>query len=196
MGETKSASLDVLLPTVSRKRCPHFDSKNILENVKFKFKLRFFVNFTVNSCSRPYLHDAGEQTLGARAHVHGADRQPQGVDANHHNSSRIHAAHSLAAALGQVMAMVVMPRRSSIRMSLDDNGVLCYASFSATNSPVLRPSAGDCCAAVAPALRHLRTRFAFSPCAIATAATDGPAARTPPIPGISVPHCAPAVVRA
>ena len=43
MDETKYASLDVLLPTVSRKRCPHFDLKNILENVKFKFKLRFFV---------------------------------------------------------------------------------------------------------------------------------------------------------
>ena len=97
-----------------------------------------------------HLHDSGEQTLGARAHVHGTDRQPQGVDANHRSSSSIHAAHSLAAALGQVMTMVVMPRRSSIRMSLDDNGVLCCASFSATNSPVLRPSASDCRAAVAP----------------------------------------------
>ena len=48
------------------------------------------------------LHDAGEQSIGAGAHVDGAGGQPQGLDlyqghADHRNHSRSHAAQSPAA---------------------------------------------------------------------------------------------------
>lgn len=44
------------------------------------------------------------------------------------------------------------------------------AGLRATNSPAPRPGAGTC-GEVAAAFRHLRTRLAFRPCTIATAAT-------------------------
>src|SRR3990167_3232695 len=76
------------------------------------------------------------------------------------------------------MLIVVAPRRSSIRMSQGDTGAPCAASATAMNSfPVFLA-----CASAAPGMptavakrRHLCTRFAFNPCAIATAATDAPA---------------------
>ena len=75
------------------------------------------------------------------------------VEAGTKRMAAVMSTRSVGRPVGQVMAMVVAPRRSSIRMALDDNGVLCCASFSATNSPVLRPSAGDC------HLRHQRLRL-------------------------------------
>src|SRR3990167_5974389 len=76
------------------------------------------------------------------------------------------------------MLIVVAPRRSSIRMSQGDTGAPCAASATAMNSfPVFLA-----CASAAPGMptavakrRHLCTRFAFNPWAIATAATDAPA---------------------
>src|SRR3990167_2367511 len=76
------------------------------------------------------------------------------------------------------MLIVVAPRRSSIRISQGDTGAPCAASATAMNSfPVFLA-----CASAAPGMptavakrRHLCTRFAFNPCAIATEATDAPA---------------------
>lgn len=62
-------------------------------------------------------HDLGEQTVRSGTHVHGLGCEPHGVDADHRSSSRIQAAHSGAAATGQVALMVVDPRRSSMRIS-------------------------------------------------------------------------------
>ena len=64
-----------------------------------------------------HMHDAREQTLGTGAHVHRLDRQPQGVDADHRSNSRIQAAHSTAAAAGQVTVIAIAPRRSSTWIS-------------------------------------------------------------------------------
>ena len=73
-----------------------------------------------------HLYDAGQQSFGASAYVHGPDRQPQRVDADHRrdsiNNSRIQAAHSAAAAIGQVIFMAAAPRRSSIWMSTGAGG--------------------------------------------------------------------------
>lgn len=44
-------------------------------------------------------------------------RQPHRVDADHRSSSRIQAAHSLAALAGHLTVIAVAPRCSSIRMS-------------------------------------------------------------------------------
>ena len=64
-----------------------------------------------------HMHDPREQPLGAGAHVHWLDRQPQGVDADHRSNSRIQAAHSAAAATGQVTVIAIEPRRSSTWIS-------------------------------------------------------------------------------
>ena len=82
----------------------------------------------VPDARRKHLHDARKQTLGARAHVHGLDGQPQRVNLNqwhcHHRShSRNQVAHSSTAWVGQWMLIVVEPRRSSMRMSPGDTGV-------------------------------------------------------------------------
>ena len=60
---------------------------------------------------------ARQRRLGAGAHVQRLDRQPHRVDADHCSNSRIQAAQSLAAAIGQVTFTAVAPRRSSMRMS-------------------------------------------------------------------------------
>ena len=64
-----------------------------------------------------HMHGAREQPFGAGAHVHRLDREPQRVDADHRGNSRIQAAHSAAAATGQLTLMAVEPRRSSTRIS-------------------------------------------------------------------------------
>ena len=62
-------------------------------------------------------HHAGQRRLGAGTHVQRLDRQPHRVDTDHRSSSRIQAAKSAAADSGQVIVIVVAPRRSSIWMS-------------------------------------------------------------------------------
>src|SRR6202012_1892871 len=62
------------------------------------------------------LNDASQGGLGAGAHVQWRRREPHGVDADQRSSSRIQAAHASAAAAGPVTAMVVEPRRTSMRM--------------------------------------------------------------------------------
>ena len=63
-----------------------------------------------------HLHDAREQSVGADAHVHRFDREPQGIDADQRRISRSQAAHASAALVGHVTAMVVGPRWSSMRI--------------------------------------------------------------------------------
>jgi hypothetical protein len=117
-------------------------------------------------------HDVGKQAIGACSHVYG---QPQQVHADHRSSSRIQAAHSLVAALGQVMAMVVAPRRSSIRMSapswcVERAGEL---TETGTNSPTL---IGRAAAPSRSSRRQRCTTLALMPCDSATLATDTPGA--------------------
>jgi len=68
-------------------------------------------------CTTEHLNHSGEQSIAASAHVDGLDGQPHRVDANHRSSSRIQAAHSDAAAQGQLTLIAIGPRRSSTRMS-------------------------------------------------------------------------------
>lgn len=73
-----------------------------------------------------HLRDAGQQALCAGTHVHGPDRKPQCVDADHRSNSRNQAAHAAAAVIGQVVFMAAVPRRSSIWMSTGAGGdVVC-----------------------------------------------------------------------
>jgi hypothetical protein len=60
---------------------------------------------------------AGQRRFGARSHVQRIDGKPHGFQPDHRSSSRIQAAQSPAAAAGQVMVILVAPRRSSMRMS-------------------------------------------------------------------------------
>ena len=82
------------------------------------------------------VHDAGQCGVGAGAHVQRFDGQPHRVHADHRSSSRIPAAQSAAAAIGQVTLIVVVPRRSSIRMSAAAAGE--YANGNAMNSAPAR----------------------------------------------------------
>ena len=70
------------------------------------------------------LHHTGQQPIGASAHVCGLSGQPKAVDADHRSNWRIQAAQSGAAVMGQVISMVVAPRRSSILIT---GGVCCVA---------------------------------------------------------------------
>ena len=65
------------------------------------------------------LHHAGQQPIGAGAHVHRVDGQPDCVDADHRSISRNQTAHALACDAGQRMVIVVAPRASSMWMSGD-----------------------------------------------------------------------------
>lgn len=62
-------------------------------------------------------HNARQQALGAGAHVDRVCGQPHRFDTDHRSSSRIQAAHSLAALAGQVTVTAIGPRRSSMRTS-------------------------------------------------------------------------------
>jgi hypothetical protein len=133
-----------------------------------------------------HLHDAGQQSFGARAHVHGVDRKPQRVDADQRSNSRIQAAHSAAAVIGQVIFRAAAPRRSSIWMSTGAAGDVVCAMETGTNCGTLAAVlagkvAGPGGDMTAPSrsrasLRQPCTMFAFTPCDIATLATDAPGA--------------------
>src|SRR5439155_1754302 len=118
--------------------------------------------------------DASQCSLGAGSHVQRLNGQPHCVDADHFSSSRIHAAHSVAADAGHVIATDVVPRRSSMRMSAAATGVD-GASGSAMNRSMLGAGVAASSQGLARR-RHLCTRLAFRPCASATLATDAPGA--------------------
>jgi hypothetical protein len=101
---------------------------------------------------------ARRRGLGARAHVQRLHGQPPRLDADHHSSSRIQMPNSAAAAIDQVTAIDVGPRRSSMRVS-------------ARGSPGVGRAMGMNSAGVAlgstvaagrrASRRHLCTRLAF-----------------------------------
>ena len=110
------------------------------------------------------LHHAGQQSIGAGAHVDGMNRQPDGVDPDHRSSSRIQAAHSSAPAQGQLTLIAVAPRRSSMRMSAGA-GTL-GANVSATNDVDATPlliAADEAPLRRSAATTQRRARFALMP---------------------------------
>jgi hypothetical protein len=123
---------------------------------------------------RPRRSEYGDHTrqrrLCAGSHVQGRYCEPDGLNANHRSSSRIQAAHSLAADTGQVMAMLVWPWRNSIRMS-GTGAAGAGAGASATGTKV---GTGATCALAPISRRHLCTTLALIPCDRATCAMDAP----------------------
>ncbi|WP_457325972.1 hypothetical protein, partial [Roseateles sp. P5_E11] len=76
--------------------------------------------------------------FSASAHVQGLYRQPHGVDADHRSSSRIQAANSAEALIGQATTIETAPRRISTRTSAGVAlGVVGTVSGNAMNSLVL-----------------------------------------------------------
>src|SRR6478672_12273411 len=121
------------------------------------------------------LDHAGQEPLGAGAHVDRLDRQPDRVDSDHRSSSRIQAAHCNAAAHGQVTVIAVAPRRSSMRMAAGASsaGGNCAGTKAVATTPM------EVLASAPPPRRSAsrtqrRARFALTPWAIATAALDTP----------------------
>lgn len=126
------------------------------------------------------LHDAGQKPISAGTHVHGPGGKPQRIDAGPRSNSRIHVAQSADAEVGQVICIVVAPRRNSMRMSGGAAATACDGIASAMNVPapswVSARAAGRAVAA-SVTRRHLCTRLAFNPCVIATLATDASGCR-------------------
>ena len=121
------------------------------------------------------LHHAGQQAVDSGAHVDGLYRQPDGVDPDHRRSSRIHAAHSNAAAQGQLTRIAIRPRRNSMRRSAG-------AASAGGNCTATKPVGTALLAVVANAApphrsasrTQRRARFELTPWAIAVAAIDTP----------------------
>ena len=67
------------------------------------------------------LHHTDQQPVGAGAHVHRVDGQPDRVDADHRSISRSQTAQAPACDAGQRMTIVVGPRESSMWMSGGDS---------------------------------------------------------------------------
>ena len=100
--------------------------------------------------------------------------------------ARDQAAHFAAAAIGQMIFMVVASRRSSIWMSMgagspaiasNDTGTNCGGPFRVIAAELTGTPTGPLGNRAAPSrlrasLRQPCTRFAFRPCAIVTFATD------------------------
>lgn len=116
-------------------------------------------------CAKDMDH-ARQRRFAARAHVQRIDGQPHGRNADNRSSSRIQAAQSPAAAVGQVIVMFVEPRRSSMRMSD------CTARVGAGRATGTNEATGN---GVALARRHHScTTLALILCDSAAPATDAP----------------------
>lgn len=113
--------------------------------------------------------DPTERCVRAGAHVQRLHRQPHCVDPDHFNNSRNHTAQSAEHSVGRLIDTVVGPRLSSIRMSGKEVSRSACGIGSAMNAAVVDEAAAGCIS-----LRHLCTRLAFRPLAIATWATDAP----------------------
>lgn len=89
------------------------------------------------------LDHPAERRLGAGSHVQRLTGKPHGIHTNHLRTSRVHRANSAAALVGQVMDIVIAPRRSSTRRSACGGaggqggaGVGAIVRGNAMNSPV------------------------------------------------------------
>lgn len=80
------------------------------------------------------LHHTREQSVGAGTHVDRLDGQQHRVYADRRSNSRIHAAHSLAALVGQVRVILMAPRCSSMRMSVTCTAAAGGGRLSGTNN--------------------------------------------------------------
>ncbi len=121
------------------------------------------------------LHHAGQQPIDTGAHVDGLYRQSHGIDFDHRSSSRIHAAQSNGAAHGQFTLIVVVPRRSSIRMAAGSvsAGGNCTAT-KAVGTALLAAVAHAPPPRRSASRTQRRAKFELTPWAIATAAIDTP----------------------
>ena len=64
-------------------------------------------------------NDIGKQSLGSRTHVDGFDGKPYSVDSDHRSKSCNQRPHAMASVLGQLTTTDIVPRRNSIRISVD-----------------------------------------------------------------------------
>jgi hypothetical protein len=113
----------------------------------------------------------------------GLGRKPQGINADRRSSSRIQAAHSLAALAGHVTVTVVAPRCSSMRMSGNGVGVAGEGSdtgtkdgtvagvLAVTATCALPSSMGGL---ISTSVTQRRKRLALTPLAMAAAAMEMP----------------------
>src|SRR5574337_359931 len=120
-----------------------------------------------------HVDDTREGGLGAGPHIQRLNGQPHGIQADHRSSSRIQAPKSAAADTGQVIVIVVVPRRSWIWMPRSCVGGTLAGSDTGTNSPA---AAGSAASPWRASCRHRCTTLALMPCDIATLATDAPGA--------------------
>src|SRR6218665_352865 len=125
------------------------------------------------------LHHASKGGLGPGSHVQRLDGQPQSVQTDHRSNSRIQAAHSAAALAGQVTTTVVVPRRSSKRISTGTAGGTGKATATKAEE-VAEPSATFATGSLirvgmtSASRTQRRSRLALIPTDIATAANDTP----------------------
>ena len=119
------------------------------------------------------LHHAGQRGLRTRAHVQWRCREPHRIDADQRRISLSQAAHAPAALAGQVTAMVVGPRWSSMRIgpvgTVGATGIGNAMKPAGPASGTGVKAAGD-----AAACTQRRSKLALMPLAIATDATDTP----------------------
>jgi len=122
-----------------------------------------------------HFDDATQRRVRASPHVQRLHRQPHGIDPYHRSRSRSQAAHSVAAAAGQRTLMVVPARCNSMQMLLAAG-----AGNAMGTKPFIGNGAASCEVGGTPSSRrsasctHLRSMFALSPLASATAAIEMP----------------------
>lgn len=129
------------------------------------------------------LDNARQRDVGARAHVQRLGRQPPRIDTDHRCSSRIHAAHSDAAATGQETLTVSAPLRSSMTNSCSGVGCEAVSGSAMTECAGVGLSVPWRADGTSAILRHLYTRFAFRPWASACRPMKLRACRIRPAPG-------------
>src|SRR3712207_3785475 len=115
-----------------------------------------------------HLYDPCQGSVRAGPHIQRFAGQPDGVDADHRSTSRSHAAHSMADAIGQLTVAVTGPRRNSMRSSVTSE--VKAAACKGTGTKETSGAVTVVSWRLAAPARHLCTRLALTPCAMATAA--------------------------
>ncbi len=126
------------------------------------------------------LDDARQQPVGPGTHVHGLNRQPYGIDADHRSHSRSQVPQASASCTGQSTKTAQAPRRISRRIAEAAAAGRWFSIPSATNPDVARVN--GCCVGrakfgLAPVPRdanQCRTKLGFNPRASATDLIDIP----------------------
>jgi hypothetical protein len=133
------------------------------------------------------LNHTGQQPVGAGAHVHRIDSQPDRVDADHRSISRSQAAQAPACDSGQRITIVVGPRESSMWMSGGTGAAaragICTATKAGSSPAVvalkaIAPWPPTATALTrSPSTTQRLSMLAFKPLASATDAIDTPGCR-------------------